>query len=297
MSNLTRREMMAKSAQAIAGLALAGGCACQQPKCAKSADKGFKIGACDWTLEKQIDPGCFELAHRLGLDGVQLSLNSLDKQVHLQDPQIRKVYLDAAEKYGMEIPSIAIGELNNVPVKGNDPRAEQWISECIDVCKAMNARVILVPFFVDGVLKNDAAGTAVVVEKFKRLAPKAEKAGVYLSIESTLSAEEHMDIIDRVGSPMVKVYYDVCNSTRGGYDIFKEIRMLGSNIVEFHAKDYDDLYGKGPIDFVKVRQAIDDIGYRGWLVTEGGKMPLGLEESLHYDVQYLRKIFPPSLSA
>lgn len=289
--------MMAKSAQAVAGLALAGGCACQQPKCAKSADKGFKIGACDWTLEKQIDPGCFEFAHRLGLDGVQLSLNSLDKQVHLQDPQIRKVYLDAAKEYGMEIPSIAIGELNNVPVKGNDPRAERWLSECIDVCKAMNVGVILVPFFLDGNIKGDDKGTDVVVEKFKRLAPKAEKAGVSLTIESLLSAEEHLDIIERVGSPVIKVYYDVANSHGEGYDIYKEIRMLGKHIIEFHAKDYGGLYGKGSIDFVKVRQAIDDIGYRGWLVIEGGKMPIGLEESMRYNIQYLREIFPPSVDA
>ncbi len=296
MSNLTRREMITKSAQAIAGLALAGGCACPQSKCAKSSGKGFEIGACDWTLGKQADPACFEVATRMGIDGVQLSFNTMDRQVHLQDPKIRQIYLDAAKKHNIEIPSIAIGELNNIPLKGDDPRAEQWVSECIDVCKAMNARVILVPFFVDGVLKGDEKGTAVVVEKLKRLSPKAEKTGICLAIESTLSAEGHLDIINRVGSPAVKVYYDVSNSTRAGYDIFREIPVLGSKIAEFHAKDYDNLYGKGPIDFVKVRKAIDDIGYRGWVVSEGGKMPLGLEESLQYDVEYLRKIFPRSLN-
>lgn len=294
MRSITRRQMMAASAHAIAGVAV-GGCAFSRHQSSKPAGRGFKIGACDWTLEKQIDPGSFEFARRLGLDGVQLSFNTLDKQTHLQDTQTRKVFLDGAKEYHQEIPSIAIGELNNVPVKGSNPRAEQWISECIDVCKAMNARVILVPFFVDGVLKGDKQGTDVVVEKFKRLSPKAEKAGVCLAIESTLSAEEHLDIISRVGSPAVKVYYDVSNSTRAGYDIFKEIRMLGRNIAEFHAKDYGDLYGKGPIDFVKVRQAIDDIGYRGWIVSEGGKMPLGLEESLRYDIKYLREIFPSSV--
>ena len=55
----------------------------------------------------------------------------------------------------------------------------------------------------------------------------------------------------------------------------------------------DDLYGKGSIDFVKVRQAMDDIGYRGWFVMEGTKMPLGVEESCRYDAEYLRSIFPP----
>ncbi|MEK7996101.1 MAG: sugar phosphate isomerase/epimerase, partial [Planctomycetota bacterium] len=58
------------------------------------------------------------------------------------------------------------------------------------------------------------------------------------------------------------------------------------------AKDNDDLYGKGSIDFKRVREAMDDIGYRGWLVMEGTKMPLGVEESCRYEAQYLRTIFP-----
>jgi len=52
------------------------------------------------------------------------------------------------------------------------------------------------------------------------------------------------------------------------------------------------LYGKGSIDFEEVRLAMDDIGYRGWIVMEGVKMPLGVEESCRYDAQYLRGIFP-----
>jgi len=37
---------------------------------------------------------------------------------------------------------------------------------------------------------------------------------------------------------------------------------------------------------------MDEIGYRGWLVMEGTKMPLGVEESCRYDAEYLRTIFP-----
>jgi len=117
-------------------------------------------------------------------------------------------------------------------------------------------------------------------------------SGVTLGIESWLSAEQHIDIIERVGSPAVKVYCDVGNSHKAGYDIYKEIRQLGPLICEFHAKDYDNLYGKGSINFKEVRLAMDDIGYRGWLVMEGTKMPLGVEESCRYDAEYLRGIFP-----
>ena len=150
-------------------------------------------------------------------------------------------------------------------------------------------------FFVKGDLRGDKKGTDEVVQRLKRAAPKAEKAGVILGIESWLSAEEHMAIIDRVGSPAVQVYYDVANSHKAGYDIYSEMRFLGKHICEFHAKDYDNLYGKGSIDFVKVRKAMDDIGYCGWIQIEGNQYPLGREASLRYDLDYLRTVFPPEL--
>jgi sugar phosphate isomerase/epimerase len=191
----------------------------------------------------------------------------------------------------MEIASLAMGVLNNVPFK-SDPRAERWVRQGIEVAEAMGAKVILLAFFSEGDLQNDEQGVNTVVQRLRQVAPDAEMAGVTLGIESWLSAEQHIDIIERVGSRAVKVYYDVANSHKAGYDIYKEIRKLGPLICQFHAKDYDNLYGKGSIDFKEVRLAIDDIGYRGWLVMEGTKMPLGLEESCKYDADYLRTIFP-----
>jgi sugar phosphate isomerase/epimerase len=88
------------------------------------------------------------------------------------------------------------------------------------------------------------------------------------------------------------VYYDVGNSQEAGYDILKEIRLLGARICQFHAKDYKDLYGKGTMDFKAVRKAMEDIGYRSWFILEGTQLPLGVEKSIRYDLDYLRTIFP-----
>jgi len=132
------------------------------------------------------------------------------------------------------------------------------------------------------------------VSKLKNIASKAEKARVTLGFESWLSAEEHLAILDRIGSPAVQVYYDVANSHMKGYDIYKEIRTLGKRICQVHAKDYDDLYGKGSIDFKRVREAMDDAAIAldrdgRHEVSEG---PNGLEEGCRYDAEYLRPIFP-----
>jgi sugar phosphate isomerase/epimerase len=104
-----------------------------------------------------------------------------------------------------------------------------------------------------------------------------------------------MSILDKVGSNAIRVYYDVGNSHKMGYDIYQEIRFLGKNICEFHAKDYDDLYGKGTVNFPELRRAMDDIGYSGWMHIEGVKTPLGVEQSIAYDSRYLRSIFPKNV--
>lgn len=296
-SQQTRREMMLNSARTVAGFSLAlltASCRSGSSELShgKSLRRGFKIGACDWSLGKSSDPGSFELARRIGLDGVQVNIGGPANDLHLRRPEVQKGFLQAAKKNGMEIASLCILDLNSVPYK-SDPRTEQWVADSIDVCRAMGVKVVMLPFFGKGDLRDDEKGIDVVVERLKRVAPEAEEAGVIIGLESWLSAEQHLDIINRVGSPAVKVYYDVCNSHKRGYDIYKEIRFLGSeHLCEFHAKDYGNLFGQGKIDFKEVRRAMDAAGFRGWIQIEGAK-PLGLEASYRHNVRYLRSIFPP----
>jgi L-ribulose-5-phosphate 3-epimerase len=248
------------------------------------------LGVCDWTIGKTGDPAAFELAARLGLDGVQVSLVPKGESLALADPECRRAYLLAARKARIPIASFAIGELNDVPLKG-DPRAEKWLDKGIEVASAMGVKVILVPFFGKGELRDDPDGVDAIVAALKRLAPKAEAMQVVLALESYLSAAELLKILERVESPAVKVYYDVGNSQDMGYPILDEIRRLGLRIIEVHAKDTKDLYGKGSMDFRAVCRALKGIGYEGWMVIEGTKMPLGIEDSIRYDAAHLRQVF------
>jgi L-ribulose-5-phosphate 3-epimerase len=293
----TRRDFVLSGARGASACALGAGCLSLSFRGSfgiEAAARGFKIGACDWTLGKRSDPAALEIAQRIGLDGIQVDLGNPANGIPLLKPAVQKAYREMATKLGVEVASLAIGALNDVPYK-SDPQAEQWVAESIDACKGLGVKVVLLAFFAKGDLQNDPKGVEAVIQRLKKVAPKAEKTGVVLGFESWLSAQQHLDILNRVASPALQVYYDVGNSHKQGYDIYQEIRLLGKRICEFHAKDYDDLYGKGSIDFKEVRRAMDDIGYRGWIHMEGVKMPLGMEESCKYDERYLRGIFPRSV--
>jgi L-ribulose-5-phosphate 3-epimerase len=286
LAKSTRREMIARTTRFAAALTFGSALA---PLLADPAGRGFKIGAPEWSLRKT-DPSCFEVAKEIGLDGVQVNLGSVGDQMHLRQPEVQQSYLQAARQNGLVIASLALAELNNIPLK-SDPRAALWLLDSLAVAQALGVKVILVAGFARGELKGDKEGIDRTVGFLKEVAPRAEKAGVILGLENYLSAPENLEILQRVGSPAVQVYYDVGNSTDKGYDIYQEIRLLKDRVCEFHAKDGNFMLGQGRIDFHKVRQAMDDIQYRGWIQIEA-EAPHGLVEDYRADLRFLKDIFP-----
>jgi sugar phosphate isomerase/epimerase len=235
-----------------------------------------RIGACDWSIGKASDPTAFELAREIGLDGVQVSLGNVSNNMHLRQKEMQQTYLQSAKNNKVKIAGLAIGELNRVPYK-SAPETEVWVSDSIDVAKALGCKNVLLAFFSAGDLRNDPSGKKEVIRRLKKVAPKAEKANVVLGIESWLSAEEHLEILAKVGSTHVKVYYDLANATEMGYDIYKEIALLGAeNICEIHFKENGQLLGQGKVNFEKVKVSLDKIGYKGWCIMEGA-IPKGME--------------------
>jgi L-ribulose-5-phosphate 3-epimerase len=252
----------------------------------------FTLGACDWSLGQRARTDALTVAKQLGLDGVQVSMGSVDNDLQLRRADVQRAYRDAATATGVRIGGVALDLMNQVPYK-SDPRTEQWVSDSIDAAKALDVRVILLAFFEKGDLLNDPDGQEEVIRRLRRVAPKAEQQGIVLGIESWLSAPEHLRILDAVRSRSVQVYYDLANSTQMGYDILAEIRQLGRDrICEFHAKENGFLLGQGRIDFPAVRKAMDDIGYGGWIQIEGA-VPKGqpLIESHTRNIRFMRTHF------
>ncbi len=299
-SRLTRREMITRTSYALAGLTLAASCGpfssgASGLRRAESSRRGFKIGIVDWELGKKADPSALELAERLGFDGVQVDLGGVEA---MRRPEAQRRYLELAKRFDVEIASLALGILNQVPY-ASDPRGQELVDAGLDICQAMGQKVILLAFFGKGDLRKPENSINALVEQLKEIAPKAERAGIELGVEAHISVEQYMDIIEGVGSPAVKVYFDMVHAHGKDRDVYQEITFLGEHICEFHAKDYGNImFGQGDLDFKEVRRAMDDIGYRGWIQVEQwneikGEKPLGMEETNRRNLQYLRGIFPP----
>jgi L-ribulose-5-phosphate 3-epimerase len=254
----------------------------------------LKVGACDWSIGKRADVTGLDLAKQIGLSGIQVDLGTKENNLHLRQKAVQDLYIQKSKETGVKITSLAIAALNDVPYK-SEPETEQWVEDSIDVAKAFGVKVVLLAFFVKNDLRNDDKGKAEVIRRLKKVAPKAEKAGVTLGIESYLTAEEHLDIMEKVGSKAIKVFYDFRNATDAGNDIYKEVKLLGKkNICELHIKENGFLLDKGTIDWAKVRRSLDDINFRGdgWMQIEWAKpKEINIVEAYKHNLAFLKKTF------
>ncbi len=100
-----------------------------------------------------------------------------------------------------------------------------------------------------------------------------------------LSPLEFARYVDELDSPWLKAYFDVGNVVFYGYPQ-DWIRTLGARIAKVHLKDFRldrpngrfawTNIGDGDIDWLEVRRAFDDAGYRGLLHdrSRGGRRRL-----------------------
>lgn len=253
----------------------------------------IRIGACDWSIGQMARLAAFDVAREIGLDGLQISYNTGADPSFLSRKDIQDQYLEASARTGVRIASIGIAQLNQVPYK-SDPRTEEWVSQAIDAARALNVSTILLAFFDKGELRNDRPGQEEVIRRLRTIAPKAEKNGVSLAIESYLPAEDHIRIIEAVGSKAVRVYYDFRNATDAGYDIYREIPLLGKSLIaEIHMKENGYLLEQGPLDWKRISRALADIGYTGWMQMEGA-LPKGeaIVPAYQKNLRFLKTLFP-----
>jgi L-ribulose-5-phosphate 3-epimerase len=256
-----------------------------------AAHEKLRIGVTDWNLNLGADPQAVPLAAQLGFAGVQISFGRkiVDDKMPVDHPEVIARYLQLSKQYGIPIDGTCVDRLHDNGLK-SDKRAPKWVRDSIRLTKELHSKVLLVPFFGPWALKTQAE-MDYTGDALRELAPEAEKAGVILGIEDTISAEDNWRMIERARSKNVLVYYDVGNSTEAGFDIVKEIRWLGKDrICQFHLKDNPHYLGEGSIDFAAVMHAIRDIGFSGYANLETDAHPQTLEADMRRNLMYIRRI-------
>jgi L-ribulose-5-phosphate 3-epimerase len=256
-----------------------------------AANRGvkFKVGVTDWNLRQEAKVEAVALAKKLGFDGVQISIGRGEDKLPLSNPELQKAYLQESKRVGLPLASLCLEILHRNGLK-SDPLGQKWVAEAIPIAKALGVKVILLPFFGKWALQTQAE-MDYVGDALREIAPQAEKAKIILGLEDTISAKDNVRIMERTKSPAVLTYYDVGNSTKGGFDVVEEIRWLGrQRICEVHLKDNPNYLGKGKINFPAVIDALAEIGFDKWAQLETDSPSKSIEDDMAINLKFIRDL-------
>ena len=258
----------------------------------------LKFAVTDWNLKQTGQVAALATAKRIGFAGVQISLGRtpIDGHLPLTNRKTQLDYMSESQKLNFPIVSTCLDILHINYLK-HDKLGQQWLREGIAATAALGVEVMLLPFFGKGAIETKDEQEA-VADILAEIGPEADKSKVILGIENTISADDNIRILERAKSKAVRVFYDTGNSAGKGFDVYREIRTLGSKrICQIHLKDNPHYLGEGPIDFAKVLRSINEAGFKQWAVLETESPSRTIEADMKKTLVYLQRLLkdtPPA---
>jgi L-ribulose-5-phosphate 3-epimerase len=274
---ISRRTLLAA---AVSGLPVVG------------ARSRLRIGVTDWNLRMGANPEAAALAASIGFDGIEVSFGRPkpgDTRLPLDRQEAIAAYRGALARHGIAIAGTCVDALH-ADCMMNAGRAVKWVSDAIRLTRDLGGKVLLLPFF--GQCEIVARGQIESsVAALREVAPIAERMGVTLGLENSLSAADSLRIMDGVSSPNLKVYYDPQNAIRWGHDPFKEIPTLGeSRICQFHIKENAGYLGEGPVQWERLMKVIMELGFTGWANLETVSPSKDIGADMRRNLAYVRRL-------
>lgn len=305
-AGLSRREFVLRTlASAAFGVWASGPCAPADEATPKpaAAPAPYRIGVCDWMILKRQKLGAFQLAKDIGADGLEVDMGPLGEREtfdnQLARPEVRQQFLDEARRLGLEICSLAMSGFYAQSF-AERPTVPRMVQDCIDTMTAMGVKVAFLPLGVRGDLVKHPELRPAIVERLRAAGKAAEQAGVVLGIETTLDAAGEVKLLEEIGSPAVKSYFNFANALQNGRDLCTELRTLGrGRICQIHCTNEDGVWLENDpkIDLPKVKRTLDELGWSGWLVIErsrDARDSRNVRRNFGANAAYLKRVFQGS---
>ncbi len=270
MPRITRRELLAATAgaAALAALDIAPAIARTDPP---PSPARLKQSVCRWPFERIPLPDFCRASRALGLVAIDL----------LQ-PDDWPVAREAGLVCSMGYPTTR----EDFIARGFNDRAShdllvQELADTLPLAERAGVPNLIAMFGNRGGRTDDDAAAA-CIDGLRRVAPLAESQGVTVCVELLNSKVDHADyqgdhtafgvrVITGVGSPRVKLLYDIYHMQIMEGDVIRTIRDHGAHIGHFHTggvpgrHEIDDTQ---ELNYHAIARAIADSGFSGYLAHE-----------------------------
>ncbi|MBQ9978040.1 MAG: sugar phosphate isomerase/epimerase [Clostridia bacterium] len=253
----------------------------------------MKKGISIWSFPAGTLAESFALAADAGFEGVEVALDEGAGEITLESTEKDLLEIKRqATQSGIELYSVASGLYWNYFLNDTDEavrsKAQDIVKKQLETAAILGCDSILV---VPGCVNAEFAAPGKVMdyetcynrslESIMKVKKYAEEYKVNIGLENVwnkflLSPLEMRDFIDKVGSEYVGSYFDVGNTLANGFPEHW-ISTLGKRIKKVHFKDYrveaGGLHGfvdllAGDVNYPAVINALDNIGYDGWVTAE-----------------------------
>ena len=270
--SINRRDILCAAGAAAAG-ALGGQAMAEESQ--KAAKNGrIRQSIVYWCFKKYWSfEETAKLAKKLGVQSIELA-----------DPELWPIL----KKYDLEC---AISGSHSFKVGMNNPK--NWdeciakIKDRIDAAADFGCKnVISFTGYADGV--SDEEGADNCVKGFKKVVGYAEKKGVNICLEMLNTRDDShpmkghpgyqgdhtdycIDIIERVGSPRLKLLFDIYHVQIMDGDVIRRIRKIHEHIGHVHTAGNPgraELDDKQEINYPPIMQALLDVKYEGFVGQE-----------------------------
>lgn len=260
----------------------------------------YKIGLIDLMLLKRQKLGAITLTAELKADGVEVDMGGLGSRPtfdnQLLNDSVSNQFLKTARENRVEIFCLAMTGYYAQSFCG---RAEyvRSIGDCIKTMKLMHVQYAFLPLGVQCDIKKNPGIRDSVIARLRVAGKMAEQAGVVIGIETSLSAKEEVQLLKDIGSPAIKIYFNFSNPLKEGRDLISEMKLLGKDRISMiHATNKDSVWLQNDpqIDMYKVKKALDEMGWSGWLVIERSRdkdKPRDVKGNYGANTAYLKEIF------
>ena len=261
----------------------------------------YRVAACDWMMLKRQKLGEFKLASEIGADGVEMDMGPLGQRIlfdnKLRDPHFQQLFRHTADSIGVKVSSIAMsGFFAQSFLKRENYR--DLINDCLQTMAVMASRVAFLPLGGSGhEWKEKGEARTELVRRLHEVGEMARQAGKVIAIRTQLDARANIKLLKEVKSDGIKIYYNLQDAVDNGRDPAKELMQLGAKrVAQIHASLTDSvtLDVDPRIDMYRIKKALDDMNWSGWLVVErsrNAKDVKNVKGNYGRNVAYLKKIF------
>jgi D-psicose/D-tagatose/L-ribulose 3-epimerase len=190
----------------------------------------------------------------------------------------------AAEQNGLEL-TFTTAFTGNFSFVSDDAAARRqaavFMQDCIRLAADLGSKLFCGPFYAPlGYMpgrRRTPDEWKRVVEGLQEAGEFAARNGVTLGVEALnryetyflTTAAETLALCQEVNHPNVGVLFDLYHANIEEKNLPAAIRLLGQHVKNVHASENDrGIPGSGHIDWPGVIQALQDVGYEGFLVIE-----------------------------